>query len=169
MGQLRARVGILVLALLALVAAAGYLILSHAGNGPIPADIKKSFKALIFYPSPKDTGFKITPNTVKYDPTSKVVSYVAERAGTKLTVSEQTTPESFVDIPQAYDKLLEKMHGYYSFDSASGKVTLTRPEELKGVQLAVNNNKGTLLFIRSEPDLPPDEWRQMFNSMHEVH
>jgi hypothetical protein len=91
---------------------------------------------------------------------------VASYSGKSLTFAEQSTPQNFVDIPQAYDKLIESLNSYSSFDSFYGKVDLTHPKELKGQQSAAMNSKGTLMFIHpTNGDLSTDQWKQLFNNL----
>ncbi len=82
-----------------------------------------------------------------------------------MTITEQATPSGFTDIPQAYDKFINSLSGYFSFGSVNGTVNLVRPHNLNGEQAAVINDKGTLMFIHPMQDLPPDVWRQLFNNL----
>ena len=95
-----------------------------------------------------------------------MLSFSAKRpSGVKISFSEQPTPGSIVDIPQVYDKLVDSLQPYNTFDSVNGKVALTHPNNLNGGQTAVMNDKGTLIFVRPTKDLTDTEWRQVFNSL----
>jgi hypothetical protein len=81
-----------------------------------------------------------------------------------MVLSEQPTPDSFTDVPQVYDKVVDSMQEYQKFDVDVGTVHLTRPPSLNGKQAAVLNTKGTLLFAKPDKDLSEDQWRRFFNS-----
>jgi hypothetical protein len=131
----------------------------------IPYAVKKQVSFVIYWPS-KSAPVKNDKTTIKFDPTTKLLSYIAQtNDDIKLTISEQATPESFVDIPAAYDKFIENLLQYSAFESPDGKVFLTHPKELKGGQTAVMNTKGTLLFMKPEKDVSDDTWRKIFNNL----
>lgn len=104
--------------------------------------------------------------TFKFNEQEKLLSFIAnDDGGNSVTISEQPTPESFVDIPQSYDKLIDSMHKYKTFDSAIGRVFLTRPDNLNGKQAAVMNSKGVLLFAKADTDIDDDTWVKLFNNL----
>lgn len=107
------------------------------------------------------------PENVKYNAGSKVLVYNQNFEGAKLTITQQATPESLVDIPQAYDKLIEKMHQESAFDSYSGRVYITSPTELNGNQAAVLNSGGTLMFVRADKKISTDNWKFFFNKLEQ--
>jgi hypothetical protein len=84
-------------------------------------------------------------------------------------LAEQAAPQSFTDVPQAYDALLNKLREYQDLNTSFGDVTLTRPVELNGGQSAVVNSKGTLIFAKPTRDLPDHQWQNIFNNMQLVH
>ncbi|HSW37689.1 MAG TPA: hypothetical protein VLG37_04975 [Candidatus Saccharimonadales bacterium] len=129
----------------------------------IPKDIKKQLNIVTLLP--KSDQIIVDHHSFKYDSNAKVLTFVVSGFGIKNTISEQATPDPINDIPQYLDKLTESLHEYTSFDTAAGKVYLTRPEELKGDQSAVMNSKGVLMFAHPEKDLTDDQWRQFFNSL----
>ncbi len=132
---------------------------------PLPSEIKKQISIVVFYPDGKDT-LLVDKKTIKYDKAAKLLSFVGStNNGTKLTFSQQPTPESFNDIQQAYTALLQKLGTYSSFDSINGRVTLTKPKELNGTQSASMNSKGTLVFVRPSKNMPDDEWKRVFNNL----
>lgn len=127
--------------------------------------IKSQLSSPIFLPSQKD--FTVEPNSVTFDVREKLLTFTAVsiKDQTRLVITQQPTPDTFTDIPQYYDKLVEAMGQYKQFDSLNGKVTLTKPTELKGGQTAVLNQNGTLMFVRPNKDLNDDDWRRFFNSL----
>lgn len=131
----------------------------------IPSDINKQVSFVIFWPYKAASAIP-DKTTLKYDATNKLLSYLAYTSDKiKLTISEQSSPEVFSDVPQAYDKFTSDLQQYSSFDSLSGKVYLTHPKELKGGQTAVMNVKGTLVFVRPDKNLSDDTWRNLFNNL----
>ncbi len=132
----------------------------------VSKSIRTAASFTLFWPSPT-APIRGDRTTIKYDYTENLFSFVAHTDdGTTITISEQATPGSFVDIPQSYDKLTEGLHSYKAFDSQAGKVNLTRPSQLNGAQSAVLNSKGTLLFMRPSKDLSDDTWQKIFNNLH---
>jgi hypothetical protein len=129
----------------------------------LPKIVTRQVSFSIFAPDKKVA--QIDSSTVKYDASQKLLSYYVNYAGTRAVVSEQPTPEQFIDIPQTYEKVRESMREYSKFDTPSGIVYLTMPDDLKGRQAAVLNSKGTLVFIKPDRNLQPDEWRRLGNSL----
>jgi hypothetical protein len=155
--------GAVTIVALVLIAGATMLAKQLAPEPVVPSNIQKAVTSTIFLPNSPSTVTK--RETVKYDSKTKLLSYEAIAFGVNSVVSEQPTPESFTDIPQVYDKFIDNLQQYKSFDTANGKVFLTRPKELKGGQTAVMNSKGTLMFIKPERALSEDQWRQLFKSL----
>jgi hypothetical protein len=133
-----------------------------APKPPIPTPVKRQVTSTILIPKISDA--VVDRQSVKYDKSLKLLSYTAIVYGVKTVVSEQPTPDSFVDIPQVYDKVVSSMGEYKTFEVDVGTVHLTRPKELNGKQAAVLNTKGTLLFAKPEQDLSDDQWRKLFGS-----
>lgn len=133
----------------------------------IPQAIRKQVSFVIFVPG-KSSADQVNHTTVKYDSSLQLLTYMAKSASNNLQIiiSEQATPQSFVDIPQTYDALTTKLNQYGSFDSINGTVYLTRPKELNGGQSAVMNAKGTLLFAKPSQSLSDNDWRAFFNSLN---
>ena len=131
---------------------------------PIPDAMYKKLDFSLFYPDPT-SGYTIDSKLVSFDASAKVLVFHAKKSGQDMLISEQSTPPVFNDIPEYYPKLIEKLNGYLDFDSLNGKVSLTKPKELNGVQSAVFNGKGTLMFVKPNHALSDDDWRQFFNQM----
>jgi hypothetical protein len=142
------------------------LIINGLRSSVIPSKIKNEVDYVIYYPG-KNTDWAVDASTFKYDPTSKVISYVAHYGSATITIAEQSTPQNFTDIPEAYAKLTEKLNEYSSFDSLYGKVSLTKPEEFKGDQTAVINSKGTMMFIHvTSGKISDDQWKKLFDNLY---
>ena len=134
---------------------------------PVPERIQDQLDFLVLYPSVADD-VVVDKGSMKYDASTGVLSFIVQTYGVANTITQQATPESFNDIPQYYTKTVERMNGYSSFDSAIGRVDLTRPSDLGGDQIAVMNTKGVLLFAHPEKDLTQSQWRKIFNNMEVV-
>ena len=134
----------------------------------IPPGIKKQVSFNVFYPSPDPT-VTVDSKSFKYDSQAKLMSYVITYVKTPVTIAEQATPQNFIDIPQAYDKLIESLSEYGSFQSYYDKVSLTHPKEFNGQQSAVMNSKGTLVFAHpTRGDLTEDQWKKLFNGFEVI-
>jgi multidrug efflux pump subunit AcrB len=154
---------VVIVVVLILVAGATVLAKQLAPERLVPSSIQKRITSTIFLPnSPNVTAKK---ETVKYDSKTKLLSYQAAAFGITTVISEQPTPDTFTDIPQVYDKVLESWKQYEKFDTASGTVYLTRPGDQGGKEVGVMNSKGTLMFVKPEKDLSDDQWRQFFKSL----
>lgn len=130
---------------------------------PVPAEIKRAVTSTLLVPKARDVA--VNRESMKYDSQLTLLTYSAIAYGVKTVVSQQPTPESFIDIPQVYDKVVASMNEYKKFDTDSGTVHLTRPKDLGGKQAAVMNTKGTLMFVKPERDLSEDQWRKLFNNL----
>jgi hypothetical protein len=133
----------------------------------IPAAIKTQLTSTLLMPTDKTVAV-IDQGSIKYDSKIKVLTYDVQFDGVKVVISEQPTPESFIDIADVYTKVLESMNEYKKFELAIGVIHLTRPPDLKGKQSAVLNSKGTLLFANPKQDLTEDQWRRFFHNIQLV-
>lgn len=156
-----------VLGLLFGVAVSGVLAFSQS---PIPQDIRKSATFDLYYPSANHDSWQLKKGSVTYNAQSRNVIMTLENndKSNSIIFSQQATPDTFSDMPNYYQKLLDTLHQYEEFDSGIGKVTLTRPDELKGGQSAVVNTKSTLIFAHPTKDLTNVEWANLFNKLEIV-
>lgn len=130
----------------------------------LPRAVAQQLSFGVYFPTTKSSLATIDNQTISYQAGGGLLSYTARlQDGTTISVNQQATPVSFVDIPQTYDKLVASLQPYSSFESINGKVALTHPKELSGSQSAVMNAKGTLLFARPSRSLSDTQWRQLFN------
>ncbi|MFI5240738.1 MAG: hypothetical protein ACHQUB_03460 [Candidatus Saccharimonadia bacterium] len=150
---------------IALISAFGLVYFSS----PIPPSIRRNVSFGIFYP--KSSNYHCQRSSFAYDPQAKIVTYVCSNASLRLNlnITEQASPDGFVDAPQAFETLINKLQNYASFDSVVGKVYLTHPVELNGGQTAVMDGEGTLVFIRPTNAISEDNWRKLFNSLNLYH
>ncbi|MDL2342199.1 MAG: hypothetical protein QFB87_03935 [Patescibacteria group bacterium] len=159
---------VLVIALstaLLLAAASGVVKLSHGAGQVLPPAIASKVNFAVFYPA-NDKLVAVERKSISFNDQAGVLSYTGRLlGGADLYINQQATPESFVDIPQAYDKLIASLLPYGNFDTVNGRVSLTKPKELQGNQSAVMNAKGTLMFVRASSNITDSQWRQVFNSL----
>jgi hypothetical protein len=90
---------------------------------------------------------------------------VKQGSNNLITISEQSSPPQFSEVPDSYAKLLQSLNQYAVYESANGTFYLTKPTELKGGQAAVMNAKGVLLFAKPTQDLSDKQWKQLFNDL----
>lgn len=133
---------------------------------PLPKYIIKEISFPVFYPTSQSPVI-VNKSSFKYDSSTKVLSFIVTDAGQSITVTEQATPESFVDVPQVYTTLINSLNNYSSFDSLQGQVNLTYPKQFNNMQQsAVMNAKGTLMFAHDiASDLSNAQWQQFFNDL----
>lgn len=141
------------------------LVGSRHSPGLIPDNLKKQISFVLFLPS-SSPEMNINTKSFRYDPVSKVFTFKMQYDHSTLTIAEQATPQNFIDIPQAYDKVMETLNEYASFNSYYDKVSLTRPKEFKGQQSAIMNSKGTLITAHpTKGELTEDQWKKLFNGL----
>jgi hypothetical protein len=149
--------GLTILGIIAIV------ILLVAPKNPLPSAIRKQASFAVLAPVAGQVA--VDRESAKFDTKLKLLSFNATFDGVLVVLSQQPTPESFIDIPQVYDKVIANMNEYTKFDAIIGTVHLTRPKDLGGKQAAVINAKGTLLFAKPDKDLTDDQWRQLFKNV----
>lgn len=131
----------------------------------IPDKIKQQLSFVVLYPS--GGGFTIDKGSWKYDNSLGLLSYLVtdKNDNAKLTISEQSSPPEFSEVPASLDTLTNKLNAYIDFDSLQGHAYLTHPAELKGGQSALMNTKGTLMFAKPNKSLNEASWRRFFNEL----
>ncbi|HEX3082173.1 MAG TPA: hypothetical protein VHQ86_02880 [Candidatus Saccharimonadia bacterium] len=137
------------------------LVLMLRPHSPVSDQLRKKVGFPILYPDPLD-GYDLPPDTVTYDSGPGVLVLHAKKGKQDLTLSEQATPDPFNDIPDYYPKFVEQLQGYVTFDTPMGKVSLARPTQQHGAQVAIFNGKGTLMFVKPSKELSENEWRAFF-------
>ena len=154
------------LVIVGVIVIAGLSVWQNATKPVLPDAVARQLSFGVYFPTTKLQDVSIDKRTISYQTSGGRLSYRAQLAdGTTIDVNQQATPESFIDIPQTYEKLVTSLQPYSNFESINGRVSLTRPAELKGSQSAVMNAKGTLLFARPSKSLTNDQWRQLFNGL----
>jgi ABC-type Na+ efflux pump permease subunit len=146
--------------------ATAYLIVRQKSDG-VPKTIAKQveFKAFLPTTSGSDNNTTIDKKSYKYDTQAKVLSYVIYVGGkSRAVVTEQTVPDEFVDIPDAYDKMVNSLGPIWSLESPIGKVSICQTNKLEG-QVAVAKSQGTLMFIKADSVLDESTWRKLINGI----
>lgn len=144
----------------------GGIILFGNANKPLPKELIEKLEFVVYVPT---GNYSLDQKDIRYDENSKVLSMnIKSKEGFGINLNQQATPETFLDIPDYYPKLLEKLNEYSRVQTSMDTVHLTKPTELKGKQSAVVNYKGTLIFAQPERELSDDDWRKFFNSLEEV-
>jgi hypothetical protein len=150
----------------AVVGLAGVLI-PHNSAPSVPKTIRTRAEFGIFVPKTNASG-SIKAHSFTYDQDTKVVKYVLKaQGGGSITFTQQASPSGFESDPNAFSDLVASMQPFSTFESASGDVALTRPDQLQGQESAVMNSHGTLLFAKPSKDFPERYWQQLFDSLHQ--
>lgn len=155
-----------------LVAAIGIAVAVWGGkqpHAPLEPDVVRRAGIIAWYPDPANDGPVIDEKSLKItqEDSDRVLTFVAKRGSQTVTFSEQAVPESMVDVPAVYDKLIESWNNYASVEGEMGKVALTRASK-SAKQTAVFKAKGTLVFMRAESDMTNDDWRQWILSLESL-
>lgn len=156
-------IGLLVISLIVFT----LFLVSKRSHSPIPARISKQLEAPALLPSATLGNFVLDKSSFKYAATDQVLSYIVSTPSpvVNISITEQPTPSEFIDIPDAYTKLVNSFNTFLTFDTPVGTVNVGHPTQLKGNQAAVLNGEGDLLFAHPDHDLTEMQWRQLFNSL----
>lgn len=139
------------------------IVLLVAPKNPLPPPVVKQMNSTLFVP--QASGSEIDRDSAKFDADTKLLSYNSTYSGVRMVISEQPTPAQMTEIPQFFDKFVDAMNAYDTFDVNAGTVHLTKPASLGGKQAAVLNSKGTLLFVKPDKDLSSGQWRKFFTHL----
>ncbi len=128
----------------------------------VPNAIRKQlpFSPLVY------TGGGYQATGYKYAAGEKVLSYVLKTGNdTIVTMSEQSLPTQFIDIPEYKDRFLDNVTKRYATVQASDlTVYLTRPPKQQK-QVGVIVDKGLLIFMTAERDLSEAQWRKLADAL----
>jgi hypothetical protein len=133
----------------------------------IPSTIKNQLSSTLLLP--QDPRFKVDQATIKFNKSLSLLTYYVTVFGHRILMSEQPTPQSFIDVPEAYNQVVQGMNDYQDIDVSVGTVHLTTPKQLNGAQAAVLNSDGTLSFAKPSGSLSTTQWRQYYDSFEVVH
>jgi hypothetical protein len=146
-----------------LIAIVIILLISESKN-PYPIDQKIIKKANFVIAVPTDNKV-VKKESVVFNQEAGALSYKANYKGTIFNVSEQPTPDIFTENGNVYGYKLDQMRQFQELQTSLGKVTLTKPEELKGKVVAVSNVNGNLMFITADKDLSKSQWQDFYNNL----
>lgn len=133
---------------------------------PVSSGVLKDATFTVYLPAENDETWSVDRSTVQLSKETQVLTMTMRSESATVVITQQATPDPFRDIPNYYEKLLDKLHQYAEIQTAVGKVVLTRPDELKGGQSAViNTSKGTLMFAHPGRDMSESEWKQYFDAL----
>lgn len=154
----------LLIALVSVLLVAGITVLVWEINHrpqPIPQSISRQLGFSPFLVT-KESGATVLSQ--KYDPGSQVYFFVIQTPdGKKYTVSEQSTPVNFSEIPELYTKLLDGLHKYDTVETVNGTVSLAHPQQDQSE--AILNEKGVLMFVQSDSgDVSKAIWKHVIES-----
>ncbi len=136
----------------------------------LPKDVLNSANFTLFVPQQdhkSDDAWNLVTLSAGYDKSSGVLSssYKQTSSDTTITLTEQSTPDAFNDVPQQYTHVLDALNEYAEIQTSFGTIGLTHPTELKGGQTAVVNKSGTLMFAKPSANLTNEQWKQFFNTL----
>jgi hypothetical protein len=130
----------------------------------IPTKYAKQISFIVYWPG--DNESRPDKASIKYSSSTGVISYVDFVNTDKIVIDEQSTPSVFTDFSNYYSDLIAHLNNYDSISTNVGTVYLTLP---KGVNTAISNNHGTLLFASSSQKLSENTWRSIFNGFTAIH
>lgn len=134
----------------------------------IPDSIRLELDFAPYYPV-NLPGWRVDRSTLKFSDKDniRVLSLVIKSIDNQVTISEQSVPDILADN-KGYELFTNKMNIYSEINTINGKVTLTKPVELKGTQTAVTKISQTLIFARPNEGISDDNWRKFFNSLEVI-
>lgn len=157
------RLGILLSAIVGIGLIFASILLLNPSKPPIPGPIKRQVTSTILVP--KGSGYLVDRESVKYASKDKLLTFKITKNDQQVaTITEQPTPDTFVDIPEFSPKFFQQAGEYKTFDSINGTVHLLHPQ--KGIKdAAAMNAKGTLIFVNPSVPFTEDDWRKLFKSI----
>jgi hypothetical protein len=156
---------LLILPVLVLAGAGGFIILHRQSSNPLPSNIKKQITYKALYPAQTS---KIKPTTYQYISDQKTLSFTINNKGDDIVFTEQPAPDSLATNGQVYYPALG-LHPYAQFQSKLGPVALAKfykSGNLSPVgESGILATHGTLLIAHSEKLLTNAEWKDLFDSL----
>jgi hypothetical protein len=146
----------------------GSFILIHRSNQyQIPKNIKQQLDFPVLFLKNPTGNYLLDQSSVKYSTQSdgsKVFSFIIQNQGNRITFSEQAYPEVLI-----YDKFTNSLNPYSEVGTLYGKVTLGRPKDAAGNQVAgFKYTDSTLIFAQPKKPLSDNSWRELINSLDTV-
>jgi hypothetical protein len=110
-------------------------------------------------------GKKIATPEFKYDEEKKVLGYVSDYNGAKLTVSQQALPGQLKIHPGQLEGIARSVNANIPIETQKGKAYLATDDETK-TQVAVFATDNVLVFVRSTKTLDNDDWKFYINQLN---
>ena len=133
-------------------------------TNPIPTTLRQnlSFSPLVIPAGTKKyttSDYQVT----KTENNINILSYTIQTGeGSIIRVSEYSQPQEFTDIPEYKDRFLTNVAQQYSTVATSGgTVYLGRLAKQSNKQLGVMLEKGLIVFMSPEKDVPAEQWRAL--------
>ena len=158
-------IGIIILVSLAAGAAVTYLITQPVSS--VPSDIRKDLEFSPLVPV-KNTG-EISASSFKISSSendTQTLSYILQSGDATVTVTQQTQPSQFVDIPEYKERFLSGVvKQYKTVQTTNGVIYLGKGDKEDSMTLAVMLEKGLLVFMNPSTELNDSEWRTIGDSL----
>jgi hypothetical protein len=139
--------------------------LDFRSTSVLPASIKQHIAFQVFAPNTSAHIWTVPENLVSYNDSQGVLSITAVSDSNKMVLNEQPTPQIFTNIPQYYPTLVSGLHSYDQLQVGLGTLYLTHPKQLNGIQTAVMNSGGTLVFVQPLHNISASQWESFFNNL----
>jgi hypothetical protein len=157
----RALLAIIALGILIIVS---ILFIQAKDKYKIPGNIKSQLDfPVLFLKKPTDE-YTLNATSIKYATQpdgSKVFSYIVLSSNNQITFSEQAYPEVLI-----YDKFTNSLNPYSEVGALYGKVTLGKPKDSGGRQVAAfKYTDSTLIFAQPKNNLSDSQWQKLINSL----
>ena len=152
-------IAILVLLVILLSLGAYQLYLLNSGSVPASIEKKLTFSPLVIPDGTTNysvSNYKLT----KTDNGDQIISYIVHTKYGIVSISQQSQPPQFVEIPEYKDRFLENVAQQYdSVQSSSGTIYLGRLPRQNNKQLGIMLEKGLLVFMNPDKQLDLTQWR----------
>lgn len=149
----------------AVVVAALLFRMFMSNEAVLPKEVQRKANFSIYALDGGGEAYRVDKTSINYDDKNNILMFTVKAAAYSAVITQQATPESFSVVPGGYQKLLESMRQYKEVRARLGTVTLTKPEELKGQQIAVANPPGTLIFAKPDKELSVSQVQQLFDNL----
>jgi hypothetical protein len=159
-----------IIATTATLSIVAYFVFHRSPNNFLTRTQKKAGFTIFIPNSAKSTPWLLDTSLTKYDSEIGVLYTTLTKPdkSNKITMTQQVLPDPFTDIPNYSSIFYSKLNIYQELNLPIGKVSLTRPTELKGGQSAVAVVKGTLMFLHPYKDLGDTEWKEVFKNLESL-
>lgn len=140
----------------------GYFYITRDTN-PIPTQIRKQLTFSPFTLSGDTKTYSATDYKVaSTDNKEQILSYTIKLISSTVSISEQSQPPQFVEIPGYKDSFLSNVAKQYTtVQSSNGVIYLGRLARQSNKQLGIMLEKGLLVFMIPSKEMDTDHWRML--------